>query len=66
MRWFHVTKKQHNTRSDLSGKDTDGKAVKQKNEVNFPMKLEVTHRKVRYFQVGKFVKKFLFPFILLP
>ena len=57
MRWFHVTKKQHNTRTDVSGKDTDRKTVKQKNEVNFPMKLEVTHRKARDFHLGTFVKE---------
>ena len=52
MRWFHVTKKQSNNR-EPSGKENDGKKVQSKNEVNFPMKLQVIHRKSRDFQFGK-------------
>jgi hypothetical protein len=49
MRWFHVTKKQSKR---TSGKELDNKVSQSKSEVNFPMKLEITHRKKRDYHFG--------------
>ena len=53
MRWFHVIKKQPNNRNESLVKESDTKANQPKNEVLYPMKLEVIHRKLRDFRLGK-------------